>query len=94
LELSRRIHDARGEGESYRGLGACYQAKGNWSRAISFFEKGLEIFKRMNDLPALEQTYSNLSLCYSKIGDLERAAFYSEWEDRVKDRILRLRARA
>jgi len=70
-------------------LGSVYARKGEWDRAIEFYEKDLEISERVGDIHGMAATYSNLGLVYADKEDWDRAIeFYQqslETEERVGD---------
>ncbi len=66
-----------------------YWRKGEWERAIEFYQKSLETKERVGDIHGMAQTYNNLGNIYRRKGEWERAIeFYQnalETMERVGD---------
>jgi tetratricopeptide (TPR) repeat protein len=70
----------------HNNLGVAYQAKGEWDKSISHFEKSLELKNNLGERLELKKkrgyedifisTLSNLGISYLRSGDLNKAADY------------------
>ena len=74
LEPSNRALEARILGR----LGAICVAQNNWSRAVDFYSKAVEVAGELKDLSRLGKMYSDLGGAYEHLGDLMRARAYSQ----------------
>jgi len=60
-------------------LGLVYYSKGEWQRAIEFYQQSLAITEKLGDVPGLATTYMNLGTVYLQKGEWERAIeFYQK----------------
>ena len=53
-----------GLAQTYNNLGLVYHDKGEWDRAIEFYQKSLEGKEKVGDVHGLAKTYGNLGLLY------------------------------
>jgi tetratricopeptide (TPR) repeat protein len=80
LEIAKQIGDIHTESASYVNLGAAFLNLSDYTRAIEFHEKALEIAKQIDD-PSIE-SFANLGLAlcyfhnYSNPDELENAYNY------------------
>ncbi len=56
----------QGEAASFNNLGNVYQQKGEWDRAIEYYEKDLEISERVGDVHGMAQPGATWATCTSK----------------------------
>ncbi|CAF4139764.1 unnamed protein product [Rotaria sordida] len=56
-------------------LGTVYQSRGEYSTAITFYERGIDIYKKMSPLSQLNlaTAYNNIGLVYSNMGEYSKA---------------------
>jgi tetratricopeptide (TPR) repeat protein len=66
------------EGTVANDLGLLYQAKGEWERAIAYYERGLALKEKLGDEYGMAPTFHNLGLVYQYKGDLDKAIEYHE----------------
>jgi tetratricopeptide (TPR) repeat protein len=59
-------------------LGMVYQAKGEWERAIEYYERSLAIKEKVGDEHGMATTLNNLGSVYKAKGEWERAIEYFE----------------
>ena len=73
-------HDHPDVARSYNNLGLAYSDKGEYDRAIEYYEKCLEIEldKLGHDHPSVARSYNNLGLAYDNKGEYGRAIEYYE----------------
>jgi tetratricopeptide (TPR) repeat protein len=64
---------------SYNNLGFVFQAKGEWGKAIEYFQKALDICERFKNIHGLElsQTYIGLGVAiFLAKGEADKAIEY------------------
>jgi tetratricopeptide (TPR) repeat protein len=61
------------EGTLANDLGLLYQAKGEWERAIEYYEHSLAILEKVGDEHGMATTFNNLGLVYQAKGEWDRA---------------------
>jgi len=66
------------KGEVLNDAGLVYQAKGEWERAIGYYERSLAIDEKVGDEHGMAPTLNNLGLVYQDKGEWERAIGYYE----------------
>ena len=66
------------EGTLYNDLGLVYQAKGEWDRAIEFYERSLAIKEKVGDEHGMSTTLNNLGSVYQDKGEWDRAIEFYE----------------
>jgi tetratricopeptide (TPR) repeat protein len=59
-------------------LGLLYQAKGEWERAIAYYERGLTLKEKVGNEYGMAPTFHNLGLVYQYKGNLDKAIEYHE----------------
>ncbi len=59
--------------QTYNNLGLVYKAKGEWDKAIEFYNKDLKISEQVGDVHGMAQTYGNISLLKFQQKDYEPA---------------------
>ncbi|MCG2830821.1 MAG: tetratricopeptide repeat protein, partial [Desulfobacteraceae bacterium] len=62
-------------GEAYNNIGAAYRSKGEYDRAIEYYQKALEIgIKKLGpEHPNVAGAYNNIGLAYDNKGEYDRA---------------------
>ncbi|TEU16717.1 MAG: tetratricopeptide repeat protein, partial [Anaerolineales bacterium] len=66
------------EGTLANDLGSLYQDKGEWERAIEYYERSLAIDEKVGDEHGMSPTLNNLGSVYRDKGEWERAIEYYE----------------
>jgi len=66
------------EGTLANDLGLLYQAKGEWDRAIEYYERGLALKEKVGDEYGMAPTFHDLGLVYQYKGNLDKAVEYHE----------------
>jgi tetratricopeptide (TPR) repeat protein len=63
----------------YNNLGLVYADKGEWDKAIEFYEKSLETKEKVGDVHGMARTYNNLGLVYADKGEWDKTIeFYDK----------------
>ncbi|MGH7598350.1 MAG: tetratricopeptide repeat protein [bacterium] len=63
----------------YNSLGLVYQSKGEWDKAIEFYQKSLDCKETVGDVHDMAQTYGNLGNVYQLKGEWDKAVdFYQK----------------
>jgi tetratricopeptide (TPR) repeat protein len=57
-------------------LGSLYKAKGEWDKAIEYYQHSLEIDKKVGDEHGMATTFNNLGLVYNAKGEGDKAIEY------------------
>ncbi|MBU4343974.1 MAG: tetratricopeptide repeat protein [Desulfobacteraceae bacterium] len=65
-------------GEAYNNIGMAYDSKGEYDRAIEYYQKALEIgIKKLGpEHPSVATRYNNIGLAYNSKGEYDRAIEY------------------
>ncbi|CAF1189124.1 unnamed protein product [Adineta steineri] len=66
---------------SYNNIGNVYENTGDYSKALSYYEKTVEIFEKplLSNHPSLATSYSNIGSVYEKMGaHLKALSFYKQ----------------
>ena len=66
------------EGTLANDIGLLYQAKGEWERAIEYYERSLAFKEKVGDEYGMAPTFHNLGLVYQYKGKLDKAIEYHE----------------
>jgi tetratricopeptide (TPR) repeat protein len=66
------------EGTLAKDLGLSYQDKGDWERAIAYYEHSLALKEKVGDEYGMAPTFHDLGLVYQYKGDLDKAIEYHE----------------
>jgi tetratricopeptide (TPR) repeat protein len=74
LQPANRALEARILGR----LGSIHLARHEWSKAVDYYSKAIEVAGEMRDLSRLGKMYSDLGGAYEHLGDLTRARTYSQ----------------
>jgi tetratricopeptide (TPR) repeat protein len=71
--------DPKGEGNALGNLGLAYVYLGEYSRAIGFYKKQLEIARRASDTRTEGNALGNIGIAYSSLGEHAKAIdFYKK----------------
>jgi len=73
LELAIDLEFEKGIAQSYNDMGIIYIDKGNYSKAIGFFNKSMQIRKAMNDSAGIASLFNKIGIVYQKKGQLKDA---------------------
>ncbi len=68
-------------------LGMVYQDKGEWDRAIEYYERSLAIKEKVGDEHGMSTTFNNLGLMYKAKGEWDRAIEYYERSLAIKEKV-------
>ncbi len=60
----------------YSEYGLCYQSKGDWDKALEYYQKSLAIRIEVGDRAGLGPTYNNIGGVYDSKGDWDKALEY------------------
>jgi tetratricopeptide (TPR) repeat protein len=75
------------EGTLANDLGLLYKAKGEWERAVEYYERSLAIKEKVGDEHGMAPTLNNLGLVYKAKGEWERAIEYYERSLAIKEKV-------
>jgi len=67
------VGDIHGMAQTLGNLGSVYLQKGEWDRAIEFYEQSLETKERVGDIHGMASTWTNMGLLYMQIERVEEA---------------------
>jgi tetratricopeptide (TPR) repeat protein len=60
-------------------MGLVYQARGEWDKALEFYQKDLEISEQVGDIHGMAQTFNNMGVVYKARGEWDKALeFYQK----------------
>ena len=96
LELAKEIAESESSIEdedaatTYNNLGLAYHHKGEYDKAIKYFEKSLNIELKAlgEEHPNTAETYNNLGLAYHHKGEYDKAIKYFEKSLNIVKRVL------
>jgi serine phosphatase RsbU (regulator of sigma subunit) len=75
LELANKLKNENLIGKVYNLFGACYQIKGNYSKALDYYQKNLRIGEKNNNTSILS-SYGNIGAIYMELHDQKKAMIY------------------
>ncbi|MDJ0662575.1 MAG: tetratricopeptide repeat protein, partial [Crocosphaera sp.] len=78
LQISIKIRDKQGEGNSLRGLGNVYYSLGQYQKAITFHQQSLDISKEISDRQAQGISLGNLGNVYYSLGQYQKAITFHQ----------------
>ncbi len=76
LDLSIELNYARGKATSFNNLGVYHRQKGDYDRALDFYQKALIIYDSIIDMEGTAKALSNIGNIYSVNSDYENALAY------------------
>ncbi len=72
----REIKDRQGEGETLGNLGISYEKQDNYSKAIEYAQRALEIAQEIKDRQGEARAMGNLGNAYDQLGNYAKAISY------------------
>jgi tetratricopeptide (TPR) repeat protein len=78
MRIFEDVKDQHGLAQTCNNLGLVYANKGEWDRAIEYYEKSVKIKKDIKDQHGTAVTYTNMGSVYSNKGEWDRAIEYYE----------------
>ncbi|CAF4304883.1 unnamed protein product, partial [Rotaria sp. Silwood2] len=89
-ELLKNTTDDNARARIYFQLGWVKDDQGQYSEAVSFYEKHLEIKRKhfYADHPSLASTYNNIGLAYNNMGNYAKALEYYKKSHRIEEKEL------
>lgn len=76
LEMAREKRLPAWEAKALNTIGASYQVKGNFAKAIDFYQQSLKIREKLNDTKGISASVANIGSIYINIGEFEKALTY------------------
>jgi len=76
LEISKRINFLKGEATAYNNLGVYYKQKGDYDKALQFYQQSFNLYDSLNDKEGVGKSLSNIGNIYSINEDYESALEY------------------
>lgn len=76
VTLGQRLHFKAGEANAWNGLGVLEEDRGNFQRAISYYEQSLNLRSELGNPLAIAKSYSNIGKSYGNLGDYSNAFKY------------------
>ncbi|MBA3682633.1 MAG: tetratricopeptide repeat protein [Bacteroidetes bacterium] len=73
LALSEKLNYKKGIANAFVNIGFVYANKGNVSKALAFFQKGLNIQQEIGDKQGICTSLNNMAVIYKTQGDLGKA---------------------
>jgi tetratricopeptide (TPR) repeat protein len=87
LTIVREIGDSRSQGHTLGNLGIAYGQRGEFHRAISFFEQALLVQREIGDRLAESRDLWNMSLALDQLGQRAQAIQHAEQSLIIKEQI-------
>jgi tetratricopeptide (TPR) repeat protein/serine phosphatase RsbU (regulator of sigma subunit) len=78
LERAREKKYKKWEAKALNTIGASFQVKGDFLKAIDFYQKSLKIREQLGDKHGVSASLSNIGSIYLNIGELKKALEYFE----------------
>jgi tetratricopeptide (TPR) repeat protein len=75
------------EGPLANNLGSVYRVKGEWDKAIEYFERDLVICEKVGDEHGMAPTFNNLGLVYKDKGKWDKAIDYYQRSLAIKEKV-------
>ena len=76
LEIARTKRLRKCETDALNTIGASYQVKGNYIKAIDFYQQCLKIREELKDLKGVAKSLANIGSIYININEFEKALDY------------------
>jgi serine phosphatase RsbU (regulator of sigma subunit) len=76
LEKARELRLKKWESKALNTIGASYQVRGNFIKAIEFYQQSLKIREQLNDIKGVSSSLANIGSIYISIGEFEKALSY------------------
>lgn len=76
LEMAREKKLPVWEAKALNTIGASYQLKGNYAKAIDFYQQSLKIREKLKDTKGISASVANIGSIYINIGEFEKALTY------------------
>lgn len=92
LELAKSLgHSKRGIGAAYNVIGINYQHKSDYTRALDYYTKALQIFADYPTTGAYGALISHIGVLYQEMGNLDKALEYNlkalELDEKIGDSV-------
>ncbi len=87
LAAARAQANERNEAAFLNNLGLVYQDKGEWDRAIEFYQQSLEISEKVGDEVGMAPTYNNLGSVYQDKGEWDRAIEFYQQSLEIREKV-------
>jgi tetratricopeptide (TPR) repeat protein len=75
------------EGTLANDLGLLYQAKGEWDKAIDYYQRSLEIKEKVGGEHGMSTTFNNLGSVYQAKGEWDKAIEYYQRSLEIKEKV-------
>ncbi len=76
LEIREKLGDAKNLSGSYNNLGVIYQARGDYPKALEFFQNSLRMYEENEEKRGVAMANNNIGAIYDAQGDYESALYY------------------
>ena len=73
LQLAVNIDYPKGEAQAYNDLGIIYIDRGEFQKALDYFDKSMVIRKQLGDTAGMGSLYNKMGIVHQKQGDLKQA---------------------
>jgi signal transduction histidine kinase len=90
LKYSRELGIPQGLYYSYTGLGNVAEQRGNWTGALEYYQRSLEVAENLGAAPFRQQVTQKLYQIYKEQNDFERALNYYEAYKFISDSLRRI----
>ncbi len=91
LNSHRLLHNDKKIEETYKDLGECYEALGQWKTALHYTQKAEEISKRVNNVWIQEKCLRSLMNIYAHLGGAEKMLSCQDRYFRLSDSLMNSR---
>jgi len=72
------VGDVHGMAQTWGNLGAVYMQKGEWDKAIEFYQKSLSVTERLGDVVTSANNYFGLGMLYERQNEPRKAMDFVE----------------
>lgn len=76
LEKAITLKLTKWESKALNTIGASYQVKGNFLKAIEFYQQSLKLREKMGDIRGVSSSLANIGSIYISISEFEKALYY------------------